>query len=129
MPALLKAHILPFGWDVRRVWRLEANTVTIKTSELAYLLELPLWSSAPGHGMLFDTRPIDVLRDPALSPYQTQRLTDADLKYPIDVLLLDQRLWILDGVHRIARHFQLKHQELPARIHDKRVIPAIRSGQ
>ena len=126
LPEVLKPHILPFDWDVSRVWTLEAEAVPIKSGEFAYLLELPLWSSIPGRGMLFDTRPIDVMRNPALSPYQARRLANVDLDYPIDVLLLDNRQWILDGVHRIARHFQLGHREFPVRFHDSRVVPDIR---
>ncbi|MCB4358824.1 hypothetical protein [Quatrionicoccus australiensis] len=125
LPEVLKPHILPFDWDVRRVWMLEAATHRIKCSEFAYLLELPLWSSCAGQGMLFDTCPGDVIRDRALSPYQTRRLEEVDLMYPVDVLLLDNRRWILDGVHRIARHFQLKHPEIPVRFHDFRVVPDI----
>ncbi|MBW7902716.1 MAG: hypothetical protein H3C26_14640 [Rhodocyclaceae bacterium] len=126
IPDILKDHILPFDWDVRKVWALDAPAVPVSCAEFAYLLELPLWSSVAKRGMLFDIRPLDVIRDPGVSDYQARRLREADLHHPIDVLLLAERRWILDGVHRIARHVALGSPTLFARFHDASVIPAIR---
>jgi hypothetical protein len=125
VPDILKEHVLPFDWDVRKVWALNADIVQVPCSEFAYLLELPLWSSVPKRGLLFDTRPMDVLRDPDISAYQALRLEEVDLRFPIDVLVLDGKRWILDGVHRLARHFSLKREVLSARFHDASIIPAI----
>ena len=123
-PALIE-HILPFNWEVCRVWALKAAVDQVPCADFAYLLDLPLWSSVKGRGVLFDLRPRQVMRHPGSSPYQCQRLNDVDLAYPIDVLIYRNRRWILDGVHRIAKHLILKHTTLPARFHDAAVIPAI----
>lgn len=125
---ILIDHILPFYWDVQRVWALEAPIQQIPCSEFVYLLALPLWSSVKGHGMLFDTCPIDVIRDPGLSAYQTERLNRVNLDYPVDVLLMDGRRWILDGVHRITKHIMLDNPTLPVRFHSERAISAIRQN-
>jgi len=93
------------------------------------LLELPLWSSVPKKGLLFDVRPIDVMRDPNASIYQTQRLQETELHHPIDVLVgfgESDRWWILDGAHRIAKHFILQHPIIRVRFHDTSIIPVIR---
>ena len=95
-------------------------------SEFAYLLELPLWSSVPKQGLLFDICPMDVIRDPKVSSYQAQRLRETELRYPIDVLVANEKRWILDGVHRIARHFVLNSSVLAVRFHDESIIPAIK---
>ncbi|HZX30079.1 MAG TPA: hypothetical protein VFF03_01885 [Rhodocyclaceae bacterium] len=125
VPDILKDHILPFDWDVRKVWGLKADVVQVPTSEFAYLLELPLWSSVPKQGLLFDICPIDVIRAPGVSQYQAQRLQNVDLQHPIDVLVAQEKRWILDGVHRIAKHFILNTSTLAVRFHDESVIPAV----
>lgn len=128
VPDFLKDHILTFNWDVRKVWVLEADVVYVPFSEFAYLLELPLWSSVPKQGLLFDTCPLDVIRDPKVSSYQAQRLRETELRYPIDVLVANEKRWILDGVHRIAKHFVLNSSVLAVRFHDKSIIPTIKIG-
>ncbi len=129
VPEILEDHILPFNWDVRKVWALEAKVTQIPYTEFAYLLELPLWSSVAKHGLLFDICPMDIIRDPNLSIYQTQRLQQIDLQYPIDVLIAQDKRWMLDGVHRIAKHFILNSAMLSVRFHDESVISAIKSGR
>ena len=128
VPEILKDHILPFNWDVRKVWALEADVVLLPVSEFAYLLELPLWSSVAKNGLLFDICPLDVIRDPSVSVYQHQRLQRTELQHPIDVLLAQDQRWILDGVHRIAKHFILNSPTLAVRLHAESVIPIIKSS-
>lgn len=128
VPEILKDHILPFNWDVRKVWALKADVVLLPFTEFAYLLELPLWSSVPKHGLLFDICPMDVIRDPSVSVYQHQRLQQVELQYPIDVLLAQDKRWILDGVHRITKHFILNSPTLAVRFHAESIIPTIKSS-
>ena len=127
VPASLTGHILPFQWDVKKVWALEATVHQIPCADFAYLLELSLWSSVKGRGLLFDLCPQDVIRDASLSSFQAQRLEEVRLDYPIDVLLFQERRWILDGVHRIAKHFMLNLSTIPVRFHDEAVIPSIKA--
>lgn len=128
IPEALLEHILPFNWKVEEVWKLTAEVIVAERTEFDYLLELPLWSSEAGRGMLFDIAPIEVIRDPGRSPYQTQRLANTQLGYPLDFLLADGRRWILDGAHRLAKHYQLGDPSVAIRFHDESVIPRIRSG-
>jgi hypothetical protein len=125
IPENLTSHILPFNWNVHQVWSLEATVQQVPFAQFAYLLQLPLWSSVPHQGMLFDTRPIDVINNPNYSIHQTQRLEQADVKYPIDVLIMQDQQFTLDGVHRIAKHFILNSSTIPARFHDESVISVI----
>jgi hypothetical protein len=129
VPAILKDHILPFNWDVHKVWALKADIVQVPCSEFAYLLELPLWSSVPEQGLLFDTCPMDVICDPNVSVYQYQRLQQIELQYPIDVLVAQDKRWILDGVHRVAKHFIANSPTLSVRFHDESIIPVIKLDQ
>lgn len=125
---ILHEHILPFNWDVRKVWELKADIVEVPVLEFTYLLKLPLWSSVPAQGLLFDTCPLDVIRDPNVSTYQAKRLQETDTQHPIDVLVAGNKRWILDGVHRIAKHFTQNRPSLYARFHHESVIPNISLG-
>jgi len=126
IPEILKGHILPFNGDVRKVWGLEGDATEVRCCEFSHLLELPLWSSVPNRGLLFDISPAEVIRDPSISVYQTQRLQQTELRFPIDVLIMQEKRWILDGVHRIAKHVMLGKPTLFARFHDESIIPEIK---
>lgn len=125
IPEPLRDHILARDWDVRRAWTLETEAQVVPLQRLTYLLELPLWSSVPGRGMLFDLCPADVLADPNRCPRHTRRIEDADLAYPLDFALVDGRAWILDGVHRIARASELGLDTVRIRQHHERALADI----
>jgi hypothetical protein len=65
------------------------------------------------------------VNNPNYSIHQTQRLEQADVKCPIDVLIMQDQQFILDGVHRIAKHFILNSSTIPARFHNESVISVI----
>lgn len=126
VPEALIDHILPFNWDVQKVWALEAQVYQVPCTDFVYLLKLPLWSSVKNQGLLFDLCPLDVIRNASSSSYQSQRLNEVKLEYPVDVLIFQNKRWVLDGVHRIAKHFMLNSSTLPARFHDETIIPVIK---
>lgn len=126
IPGHLQAYILPFNWDVRLVWSLATPAQDIKRIDLDHLLMLPLWSSIPKSGMLFDISPIEVLENPHRSPHQFERVSQADTSYPIDLLEYNQSRWILDGVHRLAKIYQRRSEWIKVRVHPKEIIPEIR---
>ena len=128
VPTHLKSYILPFNWNVQLVWKLSANTETMLVKEFDYLLYVPLWSSMGGKGMLFDTKPIDVIRDENCCPYQASRIKRADLDYPIDIIKFQSRLWILDGIHRLAKLYLLQKEKVLIRCHDESVMRFITVG-
>jgi hypothetical protein len=125
LPDILADHILPFDWDVRRVWTQEAVVSRWPIADLAYLLDLPLWSSVPGRGMLFDISPREVLASLERSPHQHLRVLQADVAFPIDLLRYQERHWILDGVHRLAKLALVGEHFVNVRIHSEAIIPRI----
>jgi len=125
IPGTLKDYILPFNWDVKTVWSLEAPTRKVNRSSLDYLLHLPLWSSIPGKGMQFDISPLEVIQDPTRSPHQAKRIENTDTIYPIDMIELEGKLWILDGIHRLAKLYVLGVDYICVRIHHASVIEKI----
>jgi len=128
IPQELQAHILPFDWDVCKVWFLPTLPEQIKRSELDYLLDLKLWSSIPNAGMLFDISPRSVIESPAASPHQYQRIQQADTSFPIDMLSFRNRRWILDGVHRLAKLCIIDSEWVALRLHSETLIAAIRTN-
>jgi len=126
IPAGLAAHVLPFHWDVREVWKLEAVTSCQPRVEYDYLLDLSLWSSVPNMGMLFNISPREVIRNPGKSAHQTERIQKTDIGYPLDFIVMDGRHWILDGVHRLAKIYQLGLQFINVRYHAESIIPRIK---
>lgn len=128
-PEILKDHILPFNWYSEVVWALETPVLMAPRVEYDYLLYLPLWSSVAEKGMLFDTKPIDVINDPNISVYQTARLKKADITYPLDFLIHKGSNWILDGIHRLAKLYILKEEMINVRLHSDTCIPAIKICQ
>ena len=129
IPDQLMNHILPFNWDVTKVWALGTPVDEVPVSDLEYLLHLPLWSSVQGKGMLFDLAPISVITDRTISPWQTERLQSADTTYALDLLLYQGKSWILDGVHRFARLYSEGKDTVRARFHPESCVPNIIVGQ
>lgn len=125
VPEALRDHILPFDWEVTLVWAEECSVESVPRARFDYLLELPLWSSRRGGGMMFDLSPMAVLADPRCCPWQWERIQGADLQFPLDFLVYLERPWILDGVHRLAKAYQLGWDEVSVRLHPETVLPRI----
>ncbi len=125
LPPILVDHILPFNWDVRKVWQLSADVIDEKVDQFLYLMDLPLWSDIPNSGMLFNISPREALNDPERSPHQINRVLNADTRYPLDFLRMNSKLWILDGVHRLAKLIMQGAEYLSIRIHEENVQPLI----
>ena len=67
--------------------------------------------------MLFDLVPHDVLATPALCPHQYERVFAIDTRYPLDFLNWRGKLWILDGVHRLAKRYARGETQVKMRVH------------
>jgi hypothetical protein len=76
--------------------------------------------------MLFDISPREVIICPERSLYQYHRIEQADISFPVDLLIYQERQWILDGVHRLTKIFQLGAEFVPVRLHLETVIPHIK---
>lgn len=129
IPAILKSHILPFNWEVKKVWKLKTPVIAAKRSDFDYLLNLPIWSSRPNAGMLFDITPTHLLLEPESCPYQIERIAEADTQYPLDFLDYQNKLWILDGVHRLAKLHQNKVDMISIRIHQENILSLIQRNE
>ncbi|TDO62607.1 hypothetical protein EV651_106229 [Kribbella sp. VKM Ac-2571] len=114
VPPELTAYILDFHWDTERLHALDLPTVELPVADLAHHLDLPFWA--------YDDRPFQVTpRQVAAYPVtyhaQYERTFAADLRHPIDVVHRpDDRITILDGVHRLLRAELEHHPTITARV-------------
>jgi hypothetical protein len=122
IPAILADHILPFNWDVRRGWEQTAEVSVHPRVDFDYLLNLPLWSSVPGRGMLFDISPREVMAFPQKAPHQYRRILEGNIEFPIDLLSYRGRQWILDGAHRLAKLALIGREGVTVRCHPETII-------
>lgn len=102
IPSEMRGYYFDFNWSNAQIWALDAPAETVALSELAWHLDIPIWSSVRG-APRFDLRPRDVLRTPAVHPDHYERLCSADTSWPLDTMWTTDRYVILDGVHRLAR--------------------------
>ena len=61
-------------------------------------------------------------------PHQQHRINNADLAYPLDYLFWRDRLWILDGSHRLAKHYLAGSMTVMIRIHPETIIEQIKQN-
>ena len=85
---------------IERLWALELPVVTVAVADLESLLDLPWWMD---NDVRFCLSPAAVLAKPGLYPEHHRRIAGADLGFPLHLTRLDNRLTILDGVHRLDR--------------------------
>lgn len=126
IPVELQSHILPFNWNVKLVWSLSTPAQEVNREDLDYLLSLPLWSSTPNSGMLFDLSPIEVIKSPNRFSHQYRRILQADTKIPLDLIEYNDKNWVLDGVHRLVKMYLKENKVINIRIHPSNVISKIK---
>jgi len=99
-PESIRPFLVGTLWTRERLWALELPVVTVAVADLESLLDLPWWMD---NDVRFCLSPAAVLAKPGLYPEHHRRIAEADLGFPLHLTRLDNRLTILDGVHRLAR--------------------------
>jgi ParB-like nuclease domain len=113
IPPELTAYILDFHWDLELLHALDLPVVELTVASLADHLELPFWA----YDGPFQVTPRQVAADPVTYRAQYERTLAADLRHPIDVVHRpDDRITILDGVHRLLRAELEGHRTIAARV-------------
>ena len=101
VPTELRPYILDFHWDLELLHALDLPTVSLQVADLADHLDLPFWAY---DGRPFQVTPHQVAAAPVRYREQYARTLAADLRHPLDVVRRpDDRVTILDGVHRLLR--------------------------
>ncbi|MGZ0150356.1 hypothetical protein ACXJJ3_25060 [Kribbella sp. WER1] len=113
IPPALTAYILDFHWDLDRLHALDLPTAHLPVADLAHHLDLPFWA----YDRPFQVTPHQVAADPVTYQAQYERTLAADLRHPLDVVRRpDDRITILDGVHRLLRAELDGRRTVPVRI-------------
>jgi len=126
IPESLNEHVLPFNWDVKKVWSLDADVIEVPMSTFHYMLDLPFWSSKSNVGMLFDLTPRQAINDLEQYPHQRDRINNADISYAVDFIKRGDQFLILDGLHRLVNLFMNGEKTVRIRCHSVDIEDLIR---
>ena len=117
IPEEMKNYVLPYNWDVKKVWELKAEIEIVEIDELMFLLKKPFWSRNVNSYTDFDLKPIDVIEGKWLSEKHSERIKKANIDIPLDFISYNNNLWILDGIHRLANQYIKKQKLIKIRKH------------
>lgn len=120
MPSLtITKFCIDFKWDNKKVWALDLPVQEIAIEKLLRHFAFPFW---------FDddvTNPWAVIDNPEIHKEHYTQSMETDISYPIDVLIRNGRYEILDGLHRLVKHYVLGNKVVPIRIVPKENIKDI----
>lgn len=103
MPEALREVFPPYRWQLAKLWELDLKVEPVEIADLVWMFDLPLWQL---EGERFKVTPHQVAETPMNFRAHYQRVMDADLDFPINLVAYRGRLVVLDGVHRLLKaHF------------------------
>lgn len=121
-PLQLQGLLYDFWWDIEKLHALQLPIRMVEIQGLSWHLDLPYWKH---DDKPFQISPRQVLENPQKYAEQYKRMLLADTRYPIIVREKDNRLLILDGVHRLLKLVIANEQTCQvATFHDE-LIPLI----
>lgn len=95
-------------YNVKKLWKHTNNEKihTVDMSKLKHNLNKDLWTVFVKGKKKYIT-PMQVIKNPKISPVDSEKIKEADTKYPI--LVYDDKgdMDILDGLHRLAKLYLL----------------------
>lgn len=100
IPDEIRPYILPLNWDNRKVWALDIFTDVEAVSDFTWMTSTAWWGEK--NKAWFCIKPMDVLRDPSVSPAHWERIQNADKSLPIHAVRRNGRSVIVDGLHRLC---------------------------
>jgi hypothetical protein len=122
-PPELEPFLVDFDPDKARLWLLDLEIEDFPVERLRWHLTLPWWTGDAGP---FTVRPANVLAHPRRYPDHYARTLNADLRYPLHVVLNNRRWTIIDGVHRLLKAVMLELDRVPVRRVPRRALATIR---
>lgn len=100
IPQSVLEYGFDFDWDEKKVWVLDYPIQEIFIEILEWHFDIPFWNL---NGKWYVLKPIDVINNPVKYKLEYDRIMNADINYPIDVMVNNGRLVILDGLHRLVK--------------------------
>jgi hypothetical protein len=125
LPPVLQGIFFDFRWETSRVWLLPTAVEEVSLTSLVWHLDLTVWSTVPGEPR-FDLAPRTVLANPRAFPKHWRKIEMADVTYALEMFENGGRWVILDGYHRLARHWLSGIPVVRVRRHPEEAKGAIR---
>lgn len=123
LPKIIREVGFDFRWDEHKVWQLDLPTEEMPIDKLAWHFDVPfLWSKPNGY---YDIKPREVIDSPRNYSEEYARTMQADISYPIDVMLWRGRWVILDGLHRLMKQYIEGNEAVDVRKVPKSLITLI----
>ncbi|HEY9339757.1 hypothetical protein [Kribbella sp. NPDC050459] len=113
MPETLREVFPPYRWQLAKLWELDLKVEPVEIADLVWMFDLPLWQL---EGERFRVTPHQVAETPMNFRAHYQRVMDADLDFPINLVAYRGRLVVLDGVHRLLKAHFLRRRWIEATI-------------
>ncbi|TDW24048.1 hypothetical protein [Kribbella kalugense] len=113
MPETLREVFPPYRWQLAKLRELDLKVEPVEIADLVWMFDLPLWQL---DGDRFKVTPHQVAETPMNFRAHYQRVMDADLDFPINLVAYRGRLVVLDGVHRLLKAHFLRRRWIEATI-------------
>jgi hypothetical protein len=113
MPETLREVFPPYRWQLAKLRELDLKVEPVEIADLVWMFDLPLWQL---DGDRFKVTPHQVAETPMNFRAHYQRVMDADLEHPINLVAYRGRLVVLDGVHRLLKGHFLRRRWIEATI-------------
>ncbi|MET9274878.1 hypothetical protein [Kribbella sp. NPDC003557] len=113
MPEALREVFPPYRWQLAKLWELDLKVEPVEIADLVWMFDLPLWQLEEER---FKVTPHQVAETPMNFRAHYQRVMDADLDFPINLVAYRGRLVVLDGVHRLLKAHFLRRRWIEATI-------------
>lgn len=127
LPSHLQDVFFDTLWETGDVWALPTPVSTVTLDQLEWQLDLTVWSTVPGQPR-FDLSPRVVLASPNAFACHWARIFDADLTYPLELFANRGRWVIVDGYHRLVKHWLRSSQTVSVRLHPAALWRTVRPG-
>lgn len=115
-----------FGnWEEELIWSLDLPVKEINIKDLLWHLDIPYWDNDGGHR--WSVSPRDVINKEIGTMDEQKRVENVDIKYPIELFKNDGKIFILDGLHRLAKLYIKGEKTVKVRIIPKEMFPKIAS--
>ncbi|TSC90184.1 MAG: hypothetical protein G01um10145_288 [Microgenomates group bacterium Gr01-1014_5] len=102
LPKIIKDVGFDFNWSEEKVWALDVPVVDMDVAKLEWHLDIPFWWTNNG---FYNLAPREVINNPEKHKEEYERVLNADLKHPLDIMFWRGRWLFLDGLHRFVKAY------------------------
>lgn len=122
LPEIIKEVGFDFHWSEEKVWALNIPTEEMGIEELEWHLDIPFWWTKGG---FYDLKPREVIENPEKYKDEYEKIINANMTYPLDVMQWRGRWLFLDGLHRFVKAYLAGDKTVWVRKVPQEAIPLI----